>query len=110
MLDVKHLVKISDDRPTQWEGGVGPSAISPKSQKFLQPDDSLREAMSKMNISTGGKNGHELKREVKNFAAAEIGIGVWDDTGDVHHHRALVAPHMSFWLEKNPNQRTIWQP
>ena len=71
--------------------------------------DSLREAMQKMNISVGGKNGKERTREVKNFAAAEIGLGVWKDD-QVHHHRALVADHMSFWLEKNPNQRTIWQP
>jgi hypothetical protein len=71
--------------------------------------DSLREAMQKMNISVGGKNGKELTREVKNFAAAEIGLGVWNDD-QVHHHRALVADHMSFWLEKNPSQRTIWQP
>jgi hypothetical protein len=72
--------------------------------------DSLRDAMQKMNISVGGKNGKELTREVKNFAAAEIGLGVWDDSGHVHHKRALIAPHMSFWLEKNPNQQTIWQP
>lgn len=72
--------------------------------------DSLREAMRQMDIPIGGKNGKELEREVKNFAAAEIALGVWDTSGDVHHHRALVAPHLSFWLEKNPNQRTIWQP
>ena len=63
--------------------------------------DSLREAMRKMNIATGGKNGKELTREVKNFAAAEIGLGIWNDN-EVRHHRALVAPHMSFWLEKTP--------
>jgi len=72
--------------------------------------ESLREAMRAMNISIGGKNGKELKREVENFAAAEIGIGVWDDQGNTHHHRALIAPQMSFWLEKDPNQRTLWQP
>jgi Plasmid encoded RepA protein len=72
--------------------------------------DSLRDAMRAMNISIGGKNGKELKREVENFAAAEIGIGVWDGQGNAHHHRALIAPHMSFWLEKDPNQRTLWQP
>jgi hypothetical protein len=72
--------------------------------------DSLRDAMREMNIPIGGKNGNELKREVENFAAAEIGLGVWDENGHTHHHRALVAPHMSFWLEKDPNQRTLWQP
>lgn len=71
--------------------------------------DSLRAAMEQMEIPIGGKNGKELAREVKNFAAAEIGIGTWEQD-QVHHHRALVADHMSFWLEKNPNQRTIWQP
>ena len=72
--------------------------------------DSLRDAMRTMNISIGGKNGKELQREVENFAAAEIEIGVWDEQGNTHHHRALIAPHMSFWLEKDPNQRTLWQP
>lgn len=72
--------------------------------------DSLRDAMRAMSISIGGKNGTELKREVENFAAAEIGIGIWDESGDVHHRRALIAPHMSFWLEKDPFQRTLWQP
>jgi hypothetical protein len=72
--------------------------------------DSLREAMDRMNISVGGKNGKELTREVKNFAAAEIGLGIWNEDGNVNHDRAFVAAHMSFWIEKNPNQRTIWQP
>lgn len=72
--------------------------------------DSLREAMRKMNIPIGGQNGKELQREVENFAAAEIGIGLWDETGNAHHRRALIAPHLSFWLEKDPQQRTLWQP
>jgi len=72
--------------------------------------DSLRLAMQKMNISVGGKNGKQLTREVENFAAAEIGIGRWKENGHPTHDRALVAQHMSFWLEKNPDQRTIWQP
>jgi len=76
----------------------------------INMSDSLRAAMQRMNIPIGGKNGKELEREVKNFAAAEISLGRWDTSGDVHHDRALVAKHFSFWLEKNGNQRTIWQP
>jgi hypothetical protein len=72
--------------------------------------DSLREAMRKMDIPIGGRNGKELQREVENFAAAEIGIGLWDADGNTHHSRALIAPHLSFWLEKDPHQRTLWQP
>jgi hypothetical protein len=84
--------------------------IQRHSSPVVNMGDSLREAMRAMNISIGGKNGHELKREVENFAAAEIGLGVWDEQGNAHHHRALIAPHMSFWLERDPNQRTLWQP
>jgi hypothetical protein len=110
------------DKPNEYETCLipaGPKArfviayvndyIQRKDTPTVNMGDSLREAMQKMNISVGGKNGKELTREVKNFAAAEIGLGVWNDD-QVHHHRALVADHMSFWLEKNPNQRTIWQP
>jgi hypothetical protein len=110
------------DKPNQYETCLvpaGPKArfviayvndyIQRNDTPTVNMGDSLREAMHNMNISVGGKNGKELTREVKNFAAAEIGLGVWNDD-KVHHHRALVADHMSFWLEKNPNQRTIWQP
>lgn len=71
---------------------------------------SLRKTMERMNISIGGANGKELQREIENFAAAEISLGVWDEDGNAHQHRAFVADTMSFWLEKNPDQMTIWQP
>jgi hypothetical protein len=38
----------------------------------------------------------ERRREIENFAAAEIGIGMWDEYGNAYHHRALIAPRMSF--------------
>jgi Plasmid encoded RepA protein len=110
------------DKPNEYEACLtpaGPKArfvvayvndhIQRNDTPTVNMGDSLREAMQKMNISVGGRNGKELTREIKNFAAAEIGLGVWNDD-QVSHHRALVADHMSFWLEKNPDQRTIWQP
>jgi hypothetical protein len=36
----------------------------------------------------------ERRREIENFAAAEIGM--WDEYGNAYHHRALIAPRMSF--------------
>jgi hypothetical protein len=45
-----------------------------------------------------------------NFAAAEINLGVWDEQGNAHQHRAFVAETMSFWIEKHPDQMTIWNP
>ncbi|MDQ2840016.1 MAG: replication protein RepA [Acidobacteriota bacterium] len=72
--------------------------------------DSMRSAMERMNIRIGGANGKELQRELENFAAAEIILGVWDVAGNAHQHRAPVSETMSFWIEKNPNQQTFWQP
>lgn len=72
--------------------------------------DSMRNAMDKMSIPIGGANGKELQRELENFAAAEIILGVWDAAGNAHQHRAPVSETMSFWIEKNPNQQTFWQP
>ena len=70
---------------------------------------SLRKAMCHMNIEVGGKNGKELQREAKNFAASEITIAKWSGV-KVTHEGGRVASKMTFWLEKNPDQRTIWQP
>jgi hypothetical protein len=72
--------------------------------------ESLREAMSKMEIPIGGKNGKELQRELENFASATIHLGVWDVEGGKARQKPLpVAGDISFWIEKDENQRTLWQ-
>jgi hypothetical protein len=72
--------------------------------------DSMRDAMERMNISIGGRNGKELERELQNFAAAEIILGVWDEHGNAHQEQAKIARRLSFWIERNPNQKVFWQP
>jgi hypothetical protein len=72
--------------------------------------ESMREAMEKMNIAIGGANGKELQREIKNFAAAEIILGTWDKDGNTHQEQAKIARKLSFWIEKNPDQKVFWQP
>jgi hypothetical protein len=73
--------------------------------------ESLREAMRKMDVPVGGKNGKELHRELENIAAAEINLGTWaPDGGSARHQKASVAEEMSFWMEKDSQQRTLWQP
>jgi hypothetical protein len=69
----------------------------------------MRDAMERMNISIGGKNGKELQRELQNFAAAEIILGVSDKDGNTHQPQAKVARRLSFWIER-PNQKVFWQP
>jgi hypothetical protein len=70
--------------------------------------ESLREAMRKMDVPVGGKNGKELHRELENIAAAEINLGTWaPDGGSARHQKASVAEEMSFWMEKDSQQRTL---
>ncbi len=72
--------------------------------------ETMREAMEKMNIPICGTNGTELQKEIKNFAAAEIILGTWDKDGNTHQEQAKIARRLSFWIEKNPDQRVFWQP
>jgi len=72
--------------------------------------ENLHQAMRQMNVAVGGRNAKELCREVENIAAAEINMGFWLPDGSAHQRVAKVAEDVSFWIEKNPNQRTIWQP
>jgi hypothetical protein len=72
--------------------------------------ENLHQAMQQMGIKVGGKNSGELCREVENFAAAEITLGLWMPDGSAHQDVAKVAKSLSFWIEKNQDQRTIWQP
>lgn len=69
----------------------------------------MREFMRTAGIPVGGKNGKELQRELENFAAAEILLGVWTLDGSAHQDQTKVAQRMSFWIDKNPDQRTLWQ-
>ena len=84
--------------------------IQTKKTPVVNMGENLRAAMDRLHIPIGGANGAELTKQVKNFAAAEIGIGRWNEEGKVTHDRSLVAAHMSFWLEKDRKQRTIWEP
>ena len=70
----------------------------------------MREAMARMNISIGGRNGKELQRELENFAAAEIILGVWNSDGSAHQYQTKIARQLSFWIERNPDQKVFWQP
>lgn len=72
--------------------------------------ESMRHFMQRAGIPIGGKNGKELQRELENFAASEIILGVWTPDGSAHQEQTKVARRMSFWIDKNPDQRTLWQP
>lgn len=70
---------------------------------------SLREFMVRNGIPIGGKNGREITRQSKNLAAAELILGTWDSER-VTQKNVRVAGELSFWLEKDCRQATLWTP
>lgn len=72
--------------------------------------ESMREAMRRMDVSICGTNGKELQRELENLAAADMVLGVWTPDGSAHQDQMKIAARMSFWIDKDPKQGTLWQP
>ncbi len=70
---------------------------------------SLRKFMDRLGMPVGGRNGKKLTQEVQNIAAATILIGQWNHDG-AHMVGARVADRVSFWIEKDPGQLTLWTP
>ena len=57
----------------------------------------------------GGRNAKEITRQVKNIAAADIKIGVWGEHEAIQD-QVKIAKRLSFWIDKDPRQGTLWQP
>ena len=70
---------------------------------------SLRKFMSRLGIPITGHNGKALTAQIQNVAAAHIAIGEWTDDA-VHTHGGRLAKRLSFWLERDSDQRTFWTP
>lgn len=70
---------------------------------------SLRRFMDKIKVPVTGPNGKALTREVQNVAAASFVIGGWSEQG-VTTTKANIAEELSFWIDKQPDQRSFWRP
>lgn len=105
----KHCVVPAGPKARLISGYIN-DFIYRKESRTVPLGDSMRDAMGRIGIPIGGRNGAELARELENFAAAEIIVGVWDKDGSAHQYNARVSKTLSFWIEKNPDQRTLWQP
>ena len=70
---------------------------------------SLRKFMASLNVPVAGTNAKALTVQIENIAAAHIVIGEWTDDA-VHTRGGRFAKELSFWLERNPDQRTLWTP
>lgn len=71
---------------------------------------SLRKFMDKADVKICGSNARELQRELENFAAARIILGVWNEGVSAHQSSTEVSDEMHFWIEKDENQQTMWTP
>lgn len=71
--------------------------------------DSLRKFLASIGSPVGGRNGRAVTEQVMNIAAATFILGEWNDYGAVTKPRQ-VADEISFWIEKDEQQRTLWEP
>ena len=70
---------------------------------------SLRRFMVAVRMPIGGRNGKAITEQVNNIAAADILLGQWGDER-VRTKFRRVATEISFWLERQPNQLSFWNP
>ena len=76
---------------------------------FLIARDRNGPPRSLLRMPITGHNGKALTAQIQNVAAAHILIGEWTDDA-VHTHGGRLAKRLSFWLEREPNQRSFWTP
>ena len=72
---------------------------------------SLRAFMTHLGLSFDGRRGHQIMEQVQSLAAAHLVLGLWDtSSGRSHAHLATVADEISFWIERDARQRSLWEP
>ena len=70
---------------------------------------SLREFISRMGLSFDGRRGQQVTEQVQALAAARILLGRWD--GDRPRAQlGTIADEVSFWMERDTRQRSLWEP
>ncbi len=72
--------------------------------------DSLRHFFRNYRLKINGQNGHQIKQQVNNIAAAHITIGLWTHNQAKQINVPTLADEIDFWLEKDEQQRSLWQP
>lgn len=83
-------------------------AVSRKTRE-IDMGKSLRRFMKNIGMPVTGRNGKVLAREVENVAAANFYLGTWSEEGGTTRF-ARVAKELSFWIERNNDQLSMWRP
>ena len=71
--------------------------------------ESLRQFLGRLGMTVDGRRAREVTEQVEAIAAATIQLGVWREDRVVTKY-GRVADAVSFWLEKDQGQKTMWQP
>jgi hypothetical protein len=88
---------------------IGDYAMRHKSPE-IDLGESMRKFMDRAGVPVCGSNGKELQRELENVAAADMYLGVFNSGVSAQQTKAAVSAEFSFWIDRNPNQKTLWQP
>ena len=70
---------------------------------------SLRQFLARLGLSFDGRRGGEVAEQVEAVAAAQIVLGRWRDERAVTTS-GRVADVVTFWMERDPAERLIWEP
>ncbi len=70
---------------------------------------SLRKFMGLVGMPITGYNAKEITQQVKNIASAHIIFGYWGEKRVIQRNE-FIASAVDFWIEKDENQLTIWNP
>ena len=121
-LVVESGILINPTNPDEWTecqipAGPKPRLILPyvvgEAIRNASPEidlgRSLRRFMERLGTPVSGSNGKALTAQVMNLAAATIIIGQWKDDR-ARMIKSPVADEVSFWIERDPAQLTLWTP
>ena len=70
---------------------------------------SLREFLGRLGMTVDGRRGREITDQIQAVGAAQFTLMQWHEQGTSNSY-GRVADTVSFWLEKDARQRTLWEP
>ena len=70
---------------------------------------SLRQFLARLGFSFDGRRGKVVAEQVEAVAAAQFVLGQWYEDRTVSRH-GRVAETVTFWMDRGPARRLVWEP
>ena len=88
---------------------INQSALANRSRTVnLAP--STRRFMGRLGLSFDGRRGRKITEAVQAVAAAQMVLGTWETDGAPRSRFARIAKEVTFWVERDERQRSLWEP